>query len=100
MLENILYKIGQPMEKIGNLIPKFKTTLIHGRSGCGKTVSVLKYLKHYDVKPMFIDFDMNDELNSSKSLIHIDGYKLINELINNDVYSLFTNKVVIIDTYA
>ena len=100
MLEGILYVKGKTLEKIGDLIPKGKVTLIHGRSGCGKTLSIIKYMENQNVEPYFIDFDSNDEYDDMK-LTHIDGYKLIDKMkYDNSVIDAFKNQVVIVDTYA
>lgn len=92
---------------IGELIPKNKITLLHGRSGCGKTLGILKYLISNNIKPLFIDFDYNDEY-TSMDIDHIDGYKLLKYMFDNiddrdkltEVKNDFKNRVVVVDTYA
>ena len=65
-----------------------------------KTYSVLTYLIDNNEKPIFIDFDSNDEYDSMK-LVHIDGYKLVDALVKDKaVLNEFTDKVVVLDTYA
>ena len=89
------------MKKIGDLIPVGKTTLLHGRSGSGKTLSLLKYLIDNGETPCYIDFDTNDEYDSM-ALEHIDGFKLIDHIKTNGTVILdeLKNKVIVIDTYA
>ncbi len=100
MLKKILYKKEDILEKIGYLIPVGKTTLLHGRSGCGKTLSIIKYLIEHNEKPYFIDFDSNDEY-TDMDIIHIDGYKLVDELAKNkNMINELSKKTIIIDTYV
>ena len=100
MLNKILYIRGTTMEKIGDLIPKGKTTLLHGRSGCGKTLSILKYLINHEQEPYFIDFDSNDEYNDM-GIVHVDGYKFVDMAAKDkNIIDIFSNKVVVIDTYV
>ncbi len=99
MLSKILYEVGTTLEKIGDLIPVGKVTLLHGRSGCGKTLSILKYMISHDVKPIFIDFDSNDEYNSM-NIVHVDGYRLIDVMKESkSVLNEFKNQTIVIDTY-
>ena len=100
MLEDILYVKATNMKLIGDLIPEGKTTLIHGRSGSGKTLSIIKYMIQHGVKPLFIDFDYNDEYDDM-NMVHIDGFKLVEEIAkgNEDIFKLLQSQVVIVDTY-
>ena len=93
------------MDKIGDLIPRGRTTLLHGRSGSGKSYSMLKYFKECGVVPVFIDFDHNEEYNSS-DIVHIYGPKLADDLFGDDkelagsILKELVDRVVVIDTYA
>ena len=102
MIDDILYVVGSKVKCIGELIPVGKTTLLHGRSGSGKTMSIIKYLNENEVTPYFIDFDSNDEY-ASMDIVHIDGYKLVDYTSDDTKKALIdslTDGVVIIDTYA
>ena len=100
MLKNYLFDKGTPMELIGGLIPKGKTTLLHGRSGGGKTWSILKFFMTYSEDVMFVDFDWNYEIPEDDKITHIDGYKLIANGYENIPISIFSDEIVVIDTYA
>jgi len=103
LLDKSKYIKGLSMKTIGDLIPLNRTTLIYGRSGCGKSVSILKYLNKHNEIPYFIDFDSNDNIESLASLNHIDGYLFwdnISTSNKDEVKQELSDKVFIIDTYA
>ena len=98
MLENYLYSGKEPLKLIDGLVPRDKTTLLHGRSGCGKTFSLLKFFEDQGIRPVLLDFDDND---ISFDAMHIDGDRFIRALSLNDSLLVELEKhVVIIDTYA
>ena len=74
IIENSQYKEGLSMETLGDLIPKNKITLLHGRSGCGKTLSVLKYFENLKLETILLDFDTNDGITKLVKTIHLDGF--------------------------
>jgi len=88
---------------LGDLIPKNKVTLLHGKSGAGKTLSIIKYFENLDIEPVLIDFDDNISY-STRKILHLDGYKFLNYYLSDktqeEVLDLLKGKVVIIDTYA
>ena len=103
-LNEFLFVKGRPVETIGGLVPIGKTTLLHGRSGAGKTLSMLKFLIINDVKPIFIDFDYNDEYNDMP-IIHIDGYKIIDAIkaqnhTLKELAQTLAGSTIVIDTYV
>ncbi len=98
MLENYLYKNKVPLQLIGDLIPRNKTTLLHGRSGCGKTFSILKFFKKENIVPILLDFDDND---TTPDITHVDGDKFIEALsLDSSLYSELKGQIIIIDTYV
>ncbi len=103
MLKDCIYIKGTAMEKIGDLIPKNKITLLHGRSGSGKTMSILKYLISHGIEPIFIDFDSNDEYDEME-IVHIDGYEFMEHMVDKDknkrMLQELKNECIVIDTYA
>ena len=101
MLNDYLYKEDSPVELIGGLIPKHKTTLLHGRSGCGKTLGIIKFLNEQKEDIYFIDFDDNS-IYSNLVALHIDGHKLIEGIKENGYKAVkeLKNKTIIMDTYA
>ena len=104
LLDNFIYTKEKPVKKIGGLIPVGKTTLLHGRSGCGKTYSILRFLIENDIEPVFIDFDYNDEYDDM-NILHIDGHKLGTSIKEGTtavkaVAKALKGKTVVIDTYA
>ena len=108
LISSSLYEKGKVMETIGDLIPLNKITLLHGRSGCGKTTSVLKYLIEHDITPVFLDFDTNDGIEDSlDEMVHIDGFKFwdnfmecYNQDTKSELVEQLASKVFVIDTYA
>ena len=108
ILNDSTYEKGLAMETIGELVPVNKVTLIHGRSGCGKTMSILKYLNTHNIEPVLIDFDTNDGIDEHVKLNHIDGFKFwdlfLNQYLNNDLreelIKQLSDKVFVIYTYA
>jgi len=88
---------------IGDLIPEGKTTLLHGRSGSGKTLSIIKYFNALGIEPVLLDFDENDAYSKEK-ILHLDGYLFIDNLLNKavkkDLLYALKGRIIIIDTYA
>ncbi len=98
MLENYLYSGKEPLSLIGNLIPRDKTTLLHGRSGCGKTFGILKFFEQQGIRPVLLDFDDNDITTDA---LHIDGDRFLRALsLNDGLHIELEKQVIIIDTYA
>jgi len=98
MLEQYVYKGKEPLKLIGDLIPRDKVTLLHGRSGCGKTFSILKFFIEHGIEPVLLDFDDNEIIDGA---LHIDGDMFIRGIKGNDALQMeLDKKVVIIDTYA
>jgi len=96
MLTSCKFKAKGETRMIGNLIPIGRVTLLHGISGCGKTMGIIKYLIHEKVKPVFIDFDHNNEI-SAFDTDHLDGEMVVKYISSNKI--ILRDRVVIVDTY-
>jgi len=94
----------KPYELIGSLIPKGKITLLHGRSGSGKTYSLLSFLNKHDIEPIYLDFDDNDMYKDTFKMIHLDGKLFVgsmrDKVFAKSVKREFRDRVIIIDTYT
>jgi len=100
MFSKYKYIKGDVIKTIGGLIPIHKTTLLHGRSGSGKTLSIIKFLIEHNQKIMLMDFDTNDEYNDM-DMVHVDGYKMVQAIKSKEIKpTAFKGYVVIIDTYT
>lgn len=72
------YAPMREVELLTDLIPKGKT-LVYGQSGAGKTVSVIKNLNRYGIKPFLVDFDKNVRIRDI-DFSYIDGSVFVNGL--------------------
>jgi len=86
------------------LIEENKITLIHGESGAGKTIFILKHLNEHGIQPLLLDLDDNEveELEALDCECDmIDGYSIIESLKKDGMPEIqaLTGKVVIIDTW-
>ena len=48
-------------------------TILYGRSGCGKTKSLIKHLNRFDIEPIFLDFDNNGSFKDEFKYRHFNG---------------------------
>lgn len=83
------------------LVEENKILLIHGESGAGKTVFIVKHLNENGITPLLFDLDDNEAeelegLNCKCDMV--DGYAMLESMEDADVEAL-KGKVVIIDTW-
>lgn len=79
-----------------------KVLLVHGESGVGKTIFIIKHLNDNNIKPLLLDLDDNEEeelaaLNCNCDMI--DGYSLIGQDSTAEELAALKGKVLIIDTW-
>jgi len=85
-------------KKIAKFIPEAKVTLLTGLPGTGKTISILKHLNKYGIKPIIFNLDEDAEVLKYKLTGSISSAKTFINFINGK-YTDLDNEVVIIDTY-
>ena len=99
---------------LSEYIEQYKTTIVHGESGSGKSIFAVKELNDAGITPVYIDLDDN-EINEFETLDAkcelLDGYDFLKDLIifdddeniielNNELIEHLKDKVVIIDTWT
>lgn len=82
----------KPNRFITPLIPK-GTTILYGRSGCGKTYSLLKHLQSNKIKPYLLAFDDNPALDFD--YVHFNGAFFVENYKDNE----YTRKLREVDKY-
>lgn len=106
MLEDFI-KIEKDKAMLTELIEENKITLLHGESGTGKTVFILKHLNVNNIEPFLVDFDDNtqnemEQLNIKTTIL--DGEKFMEMLLSDEngvtLRERYRGAVLIIDTWT
>ncbi len=88
----------EPVERIGNIIPKNRVTLVTGLPGTGKSYSIVKFLNKNSIEPVYFNLDAT-ALGDLKANM-FDGKDLWELLQKSNSFEDLDNKVIVIDTYA
>lgn len=89
--------IPSPVERIGQLIPKGKLTLVLGLGGTGKSTSILKALIQDNIKPIWFNFDESETPLDISMIDCFSGKYCLNFIFGK--YDDVKNKTIVIDTY-
>lgn len=88
----------EPVERIGNVIPKNRVTLVTGLPGTGKSYSIVKFLNKNKIKPLYFNLDATEigELEADM----FDGKDLWDLLRKSNNFEDLKDKTIVIDTYS
>ncbi len=88
----------EPVERIGNVIPKNRVTLVTGLPGTGKSYSIGKFLNENDIKPIYFNLDAT-EIGDLK-VDMFGGEALVELAMKYNDFKDLKDKTIVIDTYA
>ena len=88
----------EPVERIGNIIPKNRVTLVTGLPGTGKSYSIVKFLNKNSIEPVYFNLDAT-ALGDLKADM-FDGKDLRELFAGRNKFEDMKDKVIVVDTYA
>jgi hypothetical protein len=86
------------INRIAEVIPESKLTLVLGLPGSGKTTSVLKALVGQGIKPIWFNYDESDTPLDTEKDIHMFNGEYALDLVLGNIEDL-KDEVILIDTY-